>query len=190
MDFKTLFNILKKHMADGDDVPYFFREILAMITTVSEAEWGTGRDPSARFVNDETLRSYAKRGLPKKLAQTIVYRLTPEVLTERINEREETVRALLAADFVGYDPSVSADNVAEKVAEWMADIIQTAAGLVPQEELEKKKQQQLAADLKAKYGSYLLIENGRSCPFPGCGRQLTVTNNGAAVDSYEVIGYS
>lgn len=36
MDFKTLFSILKKHMADGDDVPYFFREIMAMITTVTE----------------------------------------------------------------------------------------------------------------------------------------------------------
>ena len=66
MDFKTLFSILKKHMADGDDVPYFFREIMAMITTVTEEEWGSSKDPSVK-TKDETLRNYAKRGLSKKL---------------------------------------------------------------------------------------------------------------------------
>lgn len=65
MDFKTLFSILKKHMADGDDVPYFFREIMAMITTVTEEEWGSSKDPSVK-TKDETLRNYAKRGLSKK----------------------------------------------------------------------------------------------------------------------------
>lgn len=64
MEFKTLFSILKKHLADGDDVPYFFRELMAMITTVTEDEWGTGKDPSVKL-SDETIRSYTKRGLPK-----------------------------------------------------------------------------------------------------------------------------
>lgn len=32
-------------MADGDDVPYFFREIMAMITTITEEEWGSSKDP-------------------------------------------------------------------------------------------------------------------------------------------------
>ena len=36
VEFKTLFPIMKKHLADGDDVPYFFRELMAMITTVNE----------------------------------------------------------------------------------------------------------------------------------------------------------
>lgn len=78
MEFKTLFPIMKKHLADGDDVPYFFRELMAMITTVTEDEWGTGKDPSVKL-SDETIRSYTKRKLPKKLACSIVYRLTPEV---------------------------------------------------------------------------------------------------------------
>lgn len=39
VEFKTLFPIMKKHLADGDDVPYFFRELMAMITTVTEDEW-------------------------------------------------------------------------------------------------------------------------------------------------------
>lgn len=115
MEFKTLFSILKKHLADGDDVPYFFRELMAMITTVTEDEWGTGKDPSVKL-SDETIRSYTKRGLPKKLACAIVYRLTPEILAERINERSETSRQLLAEDLKGYDASVDADSVAEAVS--------------------------------------------------------------------------
>lgn len=31
VEFKTLFPIMKKHLSDGDDVPYFFRELMAMI---------------------------------------------------------------------------------------------------------------------------------------------------------------
>ena len=49
---------------------------MAMITTVSEEEWGTSKDPSAK-AKDETLRTYAKRGISQKLAKAIVYRLTP-----------------------------------------------------------------------------------------------------------------
>lgn len=127
-------------MADGDDVPYFFREIMAMITTITEEEWGSSKDPSVK-TKDETLRNYAKRGLSKKLAQTIAYRLTPEILIKRINERNKTQRSLMADDLRGYDAAIDADNVGEKVAAWMVEIIQTTAGLVKQDELEKQKQQ-------------------------------------------------
>ena len=164
MDFKTLFSILKKHMADGDDVPYFFREIMAMITTVTEEEWGSSKDPSVK-TKDETLRNYAKRGLSKKLAQTIVYRLTPEILTERINEKNDTQRSLLADDLRGYDATIDAANVGEKV-------------------LEKQKQQKRAAELKNKFGEYLLTESAGFCP--NCGRELTVSNNGQTEKVYEV----
>lgn len=134
-------------MADGDDVPYFFREIMAMITTITEEEWGSSKDPSVK-TKDETLRNYAKRGLSKKLAQTIAYRLTPEILIKRINERNKTQRSLMADDLRGYDAAIDADNVGEKVAAWMVEIIQTTAGLVKQDELEKQKQQKQAAELK------------------------------------------
>lgn len=177
VEFKTLFSILKKHLADGDDVPYFFRELMAMITTVSEDEWGTGKDPSVKL-SDETIRSYTKRGLPKKLASTIVYRLTPEILVERINERSDTSRTLLAEDLRGYDSTLNADNVAEAISAWIVEIVQTAAGLVPQTALQKQQQLQLSLDLKAKYGDYLLSETDCFCPFPGCGKQLTVSGTG------------
>ena len=84
----------------------------------------------------------------------------------------------------GYDATVDADNVADKVAEWMVEIIQTTAGLVQQDALEKQKQQQLAAELKNKYGEYLLTESAGFCP--NCGRELTVSNNGQTQKVYEV----
>lgn len=135
MEFKTLFPILKKYLADDADVPDFFRELMAMITTVTEEEWGTGKDPSTR-AKDETLRTYTKRKLSQKLAKTIVYRLTPEILIERINEKSDTVKNLLATDLHGYDVSLNAENVANRIAEWMVEIIRTSAGLVRQDELE------------------------------------------------------
>lgn len=172
-------------MADGDDVPYFFREIMAMITTITEEEWGSSKDPSVK-TKDETLRNYAKRGLSKKLAQTIAYRLTPEILIKRINERNKTQRSLMADDLRGYDAAIDADNVGEKVAAWMVEIIQTTAGLVKQDELEKQKQQKQAAELKNKFGEYLLTESAGFCP--NCGRELTVSKDGQTekVKVYEV----
>lgn len=183
MEFKTLFPILKKYLADGADVPYFFRELMAMITTVTEEEWGSSKDPSAK-AKHETLRTYAKRGISQKLAKAIVYRLTPEILVERINEKSETVKNLLASDLHGYDATLNAENVAGKVAGWMVEIVQTRAGLIQQSELEKQKQKQVEADLRNQYGYYLLNEVGHYCPFPGCGRSLTVSKGGKAADAY------
>ncbi len=185
MEFKDLFPILKKYLADGADVPYFFRDLMAMITTVTEQEWGSSKDPSTQ-TKDSTLRTYAKRGLSAKLSRAIVYRLTPEVLVKRINEREIAVRDLLAADLRGFDPSLTGENVAQKVAEWMVSIIQTAAGLVKQEELEKKQQLQTETELRGQYGYYLLNEVGHCCPFPGCGKSLTVSNDGKVADAFSV----
>lgn len=130
MEFKTLFPILRKYMADGDDVPTFFRELMATITTVSEEEWGTSKDPSAKL-SDETIRSYTKRKLPKKLASTIVYRLTPDRLTKRIKRLKNATRELFAADLKAYDSTITADNIGEKVTVILVKIIQMSAGLTP-----------------------------------------------------------
>lgn len=183
MEFKTLFPILKKYLADDADVPCFFRELMAMVTTVTEEEWGSSKDPSTK-AKDETLRTYAKRGISQKLAKAIVYRLTPEVLVERINEKSETVRTLLASDLRGYDNSLNAKNVASQIATWITEIVQTSAGLVQQNELKKQKQQQAETELRKKYGYYLLNEVSHYCPFPGCGRPLTISKDGKAADVY------
>lgn len=185
MEFPTIFKVLKKHMADGHDVPYFFRELIETITDLPEDEWGLPHDPSGKLT-DETLRTYSKRKLTGKFASSIAYRLTLENIKERINDLPELQRKNLALDFTAYDSTVDADNVADKVAGWIEEIVFTSAGLAPVDELEKQKQQKASGEYKAEYGNYLLRESEHSCSFPGCGHDLTLTDNGKAIDSYEV----
>lgn len=186
MEFKFFFSTLKKRISDGYDVPQFFRDLFAMITDVPEEEWGTPLDPSTNKVTDESLRSYAKRKIPKKFAQNIVYRLSKENFLDSVNSRPEDARELLADDFKSYDSELDSDNIAEWLADLFVEIIREAAGLVKQGDLEKQKQQQLAINLKNQYGNYLLNEVNRYCPFPGCGQTLTQADSGKTIDIYEV----
>lgn len=186
MEFKVFFSTLKNRISNGYDVPEFFRDLFAMITDVSEENWGTQLDPATKKTKDASLRSYAKRGIPKKFAQQIVYSLSPENYIESLNSRPAETRKLLADDFLSYDAEVTEDNVAEKTAKWFVEIIQTAAGMAPKSKLEQQKQYQLTGEMRSKYGSYLLNEVNHFCPFPGCGRSLTKTNAGKAIDSYEI----
>lgn len=186
MEFKVFFSTLKNRISDGYDVPEFFRDLFAMITDVPESEWGTPQDPAAKKTKDGSLRSYAKRTIPKKFAQKIVYRLSTENYIESLNSRPIDTRKLLAQDFISYDAEINENNVAEKTAMWFVEIIRSAAGLAPKNEIEQQKQQLAAVELKRKYGAYLLNEAGHHCPFPGCGRNLTKSGNGKTVDAYEV----
>ncbi|MCC8135495.1 MAG: HNH endonuclease [Ruminococcus sp.] len=186
MEFKTFFSMMKNRISDGADVPYFFKDLVAMITDVTEDEWGTPKDPSTKLSKESTLRSYAKRGLTKKFAESIVYRLTPENFVESLKTRPATVLELLADDYRSYDSSANADNIAELLANCFVEILRGAAGLVAPNELEKQKMQQAAADLKRQYGEFLIHEANHFCPFPGCGRSLTLSNDGKTMDSYEV----
>lgn len=186
MEFKIFFSTLKNRISDGYDVPQFFRDLFAMITDVPEDEWGTPLDPATNKTKDNSLRSYAKRTIPKKFAQNIVYRLSKENFIDSVNSRPKDARELLADDFNGYDSGLDFDNITEWLAELFVEIIQEAAGLVKQGELERQKQQHLAINLKNQCGNYLLNEVNRYCPFPGCGQSLTQANGGKTMDIYEV----
>jgi hypothetical protein len=78
VDFKTLFAVLKKYLSDGADVPEFMRTLISMITELSEEDWDVKRDPLG-IVRDATLRNYAKRGLSKKFAKQVAYRLNRRI---------------------------------------------------------------------------------------------------------------
>ena len=186
MEFKEFFSLMKKRISDGADVPYFFKDLIAMITTVPEAEWGTPKDPSTKLSKESTLRSYAKRGLTQKFAQSIVYRLSPKMFVESLKSHETATIELLAKDYQGYDDTATADNVAQKLADCFVDIIRRAAGIVPKSELEMQKLRQQAFDLKSKYGDYLREETGNVCPTPGCGRSLKVPGDGDIRYVFEV----
>ena len=61
VEFKDFFAMMKNRISDGADVPYFFRDLMAMITDVTEDEWGTPKDTSTKLTKENTLRTYAKR---------------------------------------------------------------------------------------------------------------------------------
>lgn len=185
VEFKPIFDILQKYLSDGDDAPSFFRELISMLTEMSETEWGGLKDPSQQL-SDNTIRSYIRRGLSQKMAKRIVYRLNPDNLAELINEKDDAVQEAMAEDFKGYIPGVEADTVGDDIALVLAENIQMAAGLIPQDKLTKQREQKAKAELKSKYGDFLLTETGNYCPFPGCGRELVISGNGKAIQTYEV----
>ena len=186
MEFQTLFPILRNRLSDGYDVPMYCRELFAQITEVAEEEWGTPKDPESKITKESTLRTFAKRGLSGKFAQSIVYRLTPNNLTACINERPLATRQLLADDLTTYAPEVTADTVGIVIADILEDIIRRSAGLVPQDALEQEKQRELFADLKGKFGDYLYDECDGYCPFPGCGKKLSTVVDAKIKRVYEV----
>lgn len=183
MEFKTIFDVLKKYLSDGADVPDFMRTLIAMSTELSEEDWDVKKDPSGR-VKDETLRNYAKRGLSKKLAKQIVYRPSKENMVDWIENSDKSKREMMAQDLQPYDPSVNADNVAEKVTDWVMTYMRNKAGLVPADEMNRQKQEKQASDLKSRYGDYLLAESDNHCP--NCGRRLMISRNGKTIPVFEV----
>ena len=123
VEFKDFFSILKKRISDGAEVSYFFHDLIAMITDVSEEEWDTQKAPSTKLTKENTLRNYSKRGLSKKFAESIVYRLDKDLFVEAINQRSVTVRELLADDFKVYDATVMEANIGELLADCFVEII-------------------------------------------------------------------
>ena len=186
MDFPTLFSILRKRLSDGYNAPMYCRELFAQLTEVSEEEWRTLKDPETKITKEATLRSFTKRGLSRKFAQAIVYRLAPDNLAARINERPVATRQLLSEDLSAYVPEVTADTVGKVIADMMVDIIRRTAGLVSQDALKQEKQRELFADWKAKYGDYLYEECDGFCPFPGCGKQLSAVADSKVSRVYEI----
>ncbi len=178
--------MMKNRISDGLDVPRFFRDLVAMITDVTEDEWDTPKDPSSKLTKENTLRTYAKRDISKKFAQSIVYKLSPEMFIESLESRPKAVLALLADDYKSYDPTATAGNIAEKLADCFVEIIRRAAGLVQKTELERQKLMQQAFELKNKYGDYLRDEADNICAFPGCGRLLSAADSGRVAYTYEV----
>ena len=157
-----------------------------MITDVSEEEWDTQKTPSTKLTKENTLRNYSKRGLSKKFAESIVYRLDKDLFVEAINQRSVTVRELLADDFKVYDAIVMEANIGELLADCFVEIIRSSAGLVQQSALEKQVQHKNALELKNKYDDYLVNEANHTCPFPGCRRELMILRAGKIDSSYEV----
>ena len=185
MDFKTFYSILFNRISDTLSSGEFVRDLIAMITTVPEEEWGLKKDPSNR-VSLKTYENFAKRGINKTTCKAIVYRLSPENFIENLNARPKATLELLANDFLPYESTAGKDNIASIMADIFIDIIRTTAGLTSVDKLEEQKQLQSSSDLKSKYGKYLLKECDSHCAMPCCGKLLYVSNGTNLSDVYEV----
>lgn len=185
MNFKTFYSILFNRISDSLSSGEFVRDLIAMITTVPEEEWGLKKDPSNR-VSLKTYENFAKRGINKTTCKAIIYRLSPENFIERLNTRPKATLELLANDFLPYESTANKDNIASIIADIFIDIIKTTAGLTAVDKLKKQKQLQSSSDLKSKYGKYLLKECDSHCAMPCCGKLLYVSNGTNLSDVYEV----
>ena len=185
MDFKTFYSILFNRISDTLSSGEFVRDLIAMITTVPEEEWGLKKDPSNR-VSLKTYENFAKRGINKTTCKAIVYRLSPENFIESLNTRPKATLELLANDFFPYESTADKDNIASIISDIFIDIIRTTAGLASVDKLEEQKQLQSSSGLKSKYGKYLLKECDSHCAMPGCGKLLYVSNGTNLSDVYEV----
>ena len=185
LDFKTFYSLLRNHINDGHDASTFVKELIAMITDVSEEEWGTKKDPSGS-VSPVTYRNFSKRGISKRVARTICYRLTPKNFIKNLNSRPQAVLEVLAEDLSSYDSDVTSDNVAEKLADIFVNIIRETAGIITPDALKQQKQLQSSADLKKTYGKYLLQECENHCVMNGCSKSLILSNNFNVSEVYEI----
>jgi hypothetical protein len=185
MQFNKIFTVLRKYLSDGYDVPSFFREFIQMITDVPESDWDTPKDPSGKC-KDNTLKSYASRGLSKKFARSIVYRLDTYNLEDRLYKLPEQAATGLVEDFQRFDSSIGINNYSEKIADHVCNNIRASAGLISQDKIDENAIMEQSAKLKNMYGDALLRESQSHCSFPGCGKPLYKENNGKTQWVYEV----
>ena len=186
IEFKDLFQILHNRISDGMNTPDFMRELISMITEVPEEEWGTDKDPSGQKLSNETLRNYSKRGFTKKFAKKILLRLKPEIFIDRIESLEEEVKNLLVEDYKKYDSNANKDNIGQLLANQYVYIIKAKANTAAAKKNDNQTASLQSQRLKEKYGDYLLNEVNNSCPYPGCGKSLMVSQNGKINYVYEV----
>lgn len=185
MDFKTFYSILFNRIGDTLASGEFVRDLIAMITTVPESEWGLKKDPSNR-VSTKTYENFAKRGINKTTCKAIVYRLSPENFISSLNSRPNATLKLLANDFIAYNSTANENNISSILASIFVDIIRQGAGLICEDKVEEQKNLQSSLDLKSKYGKHLLKECNSHCPMLGCGKLLYISNGMDVRDVYEV----
>ena len=186
MEFNEIFTVLRKYLSDGYGVPSFFREFIQMITDVPESDWDTPKDPSGKC-KDNTLKSYASRGLSKKFARSIVYRLDTTILEERLDNLPRQTADGLVEDISKFDSSINFKNYTEKIADHVCDNIRSRAGLLPQDKIDKDAAIKQSAKLKQNYGDTLLRESHSYCCFPGCAKPLYKEILGRTQWVYEVV---
>lgn len=194
MLFTELVHAIHPHLMKDADVPDFMRNLIQMLCDIPEEDWSTKKDLSSEQSNkDSSLRKFYTKGPTKKLAKSMLGRLTRDNFIESIyhddyaTERTDVVLESLAEDIQPFVDDVDKDNVGEA----LFDLFKQSLEFIVNPELENDRKLSAAKtkSLKAKglYGSGLLDDCKHACSIPGCGKHLQVVNDkNHAVDDYEI----
>ena len=194
MMFTELVHAIHPHLMKDADVPDFMRNIIQMLCDIPEEDWSTKKDPSSEQANkDSSLRKFYTKGPTKKLAKSMLGRLTSENFIEAIyhddslNDRTDTVLESLAEDIQPFAEDVDKDNVGEV----LFDLFKQSLDFIVNPELENDRiiasAKEASRKAKGIYGLGLLEDCRHTCSYPGCGKHLqTVNDKYHTVNNYEV----
>lgn len=120
MLFTDIVHAVHPHLMKDADVPDFMRNLIQMLCDIPEEDWSTKKDPSAEQSNKESsLRKFYTKGPTKKLAKSMLGRLTEDNFVEAIyhddnfNERTDVVLDSLVDDILPFVDDVNRVNVGE-----------------------------------------------------------------------------
>lgn len=194
MLFTDIVHAVHPHLMKDADVPDFMRNLIQMLCDIPEEDWSTKKDPSAEQSNKESsLRKFYTKGPTKKLAKSMLGRLTEDNFVEAIyhddnfNERTDVVLDSLVDDILPFVDDVNRVNVGEV----LFDLLKQSLEFIVNPELENDRKLSAAKTKSSKakglYGAGLLDDCRYVCSMPGCGKHLQVVNNkNHAVDDYEI----
>ena len=194
MLFTELVHAIHPHLMKDADVPEFMRNLIQMLCDIPEEDWSTKKDPSSEQTNkDASLRKFYTKGPTKKMAKSMLGRLTRDNFVESINhddnynERTDVVLESLAEDIKPFVDGIEKDNVAEALFELFKESLEFIVN--PELENNRKITSATTGSKKAKglYGPGLVEDCKHICSKPGCGKHLQVVDDkNLAVDDYEI----
>ena len=195
MLFTELVHAIHPHLMKDADVPEFMRNLIQMLCDIPEEDWSTKKDPSSEQSNkDASLRKFYTKGPTKKMAKSMLGRLTRDNFVESIyhddnyNERTDVVLESLAEDIKPFFDGIEKDNVAEALFNLLKESLEFIVN--PELENDRKINAAMTGSKKAKglYGPGLVEDCKHICSKPGCGKHLQVVDDkNLAVDDYEIV---
>jgi hypothetical protein len=188
MLFAELVHAIHPYLMKDADVPEFMRTLIQMLCDIPEEDWTTKKDPSSEQANkDASLRKFYTKGPTKKLAKSMLGRLTKYNFVESINyDRTDVVKESLVESLRPFHEDVDTDNVGEVLFE----LFKKSLEFIVNPEMENERRINLAKAIstqaKASFGSALLADCDHICSMTGCGKSLQIEDDTKnTIDDYE-----
>ena len=194
MLFTELMHAIHPHLMKDADVPSFTRNIIQMLCDIPEEDWYTQKDPSSeQRYKDESLRKFYNRGLTKKLAKSILGRLTKDTFVESISDpdRSDVVLDGLADDirpFCDEDADITPLNVADILFELLHKSLEYIVDPTLENDRKISHARTLSDKAKGLFGSGLVDDCKYTCSMPLCGKHLqTISPLNQSTADYEIV---